>query len=144
MKPIVPINLTHDTLVLTQSDMDKKSNFGVDLDGRPVIFDAATVQVLPRTLADYTMLRSTEFAREVAEKLLDAEKIARLRESIGFESLSEVRKVLNTGNDDLAELGLTLYFVFVLCLYPDGFLFFHTGVDENGETTYIRHTRVSK
>jgi len=103
MPPIADINLRDDTVVLTQSDMDR-SNFGVALDGRPVIFDAATIQALPKTLADFTLLRTTAFARDVSAHLFKPDEIHVLLMSASFTSLAEVRSYLRVGNDDLGKL----------------------------------------
>ncbi|KAJ6458925.1 hypothetical protein C8R47DRAFT_994895 [Mycena vitilis] len=88
-------SLADDDVVFTQSDMDA-SNFGVDTNGRPVIFDAATIQALPVTLADFTLLRTTDFAKDVAKHVFneDEEKLeARLEEPIS-RSLASVRNWL--------------------------------------------------
>jgi len=118
MPPIADINLRDDTVVLTQSDMDR-SNFGVALDGRPVIFDAATIQALPKTLADFTLLRTTAFARDVSVHLFKPDEIHALLMSASFTSLAEVRSYLRVGNDDL-------------------------GVDVNGNVKSTRCTRAHK
>jgi transcriptional regulator GlxA family with amidase domain len=79
------------------------SNFGVALDGRAVVFDAATIQALPKTLADFTLLRTTKFANAVSAYVFDAGHIAALEASPNFMSLTEVRICLSTGNDDLGK-----------------------------------------
>jgi hypothetical protein len=64
-------------MVLTQSESDMDaSNFGVGLDGRAFLFDAATIQALPVTLADFTLLRTTPFATAVSQHVFDADKRA--------------------------------------------------------------------
>ncbi|PIL26050.1 hypothetical protein GSI_11804 [Ganoderma sinense ZZ0214-1] len=112
MPPLAEVTLEDEDIVLTQSDMDV-SNFGVALDGRAVVFDAATIQALPKTLADYTLLRTTTFAKAVSAYVFDTHQSASLLASLNFASLDEVRRRLSTGDDDL-------------------------GVDENGN---IKHAR---
>ncbi|KAF8650214.1 hypothetical protein AX16_005347 [Volvariella volvacea WC 439] len=116
MTPIAEINLVDDNVVLTQSDMDP-SNFGVALDGRPVVFDAATIQALPKTLADFTLFHTTPFAKAVSAYVFIARERAPLLASSNFESLTAVRTYLSTGNDDL-------------------------GVDANGNVKATRRTRL--
>ncbi|KAI0037799.1 hypothetical protein FA95DRAFT_1578590 [Auriscalpium vulgare] len=79
-------------IVLTQSDM-APSNFGVSSDGRAVIFDAATIQALPVTLADFTLLRTTPFATAVSKHVFGDERAMRLA-SPNLASLAEVRRLL--------------------------------------------------
>ncbi|KZT37597.1 hypothetical protein SISSUDRAFT_833065 [Sistotremastrum suecicum HHB10207 ss-3] len=103
VEPIVEISLTSEDVVLTQSDMDE-SNFGVAADGRGILFDVATIRGLPLSLADYTLLRTTPFAKAVAECLFDP---AEMEERLGtptMKSLVEVRKQLRWTYDD--SLGL--------------------------------------
>ncbi|KAF8173518.1 hypothetical protein K438DRAFT_1980778 [Mycena galopus ATCC 62051] len=100
MPPIAQLSFVGEDVVLTQSDMDA-SNFGVALDGRPVVFDAATIQALPKTLANYTLLRTTEFATAVSAHIFDAGERAALLASPNFASLAAARKHLFMGNDDL-------------------------------------------
>ena len=95
-------------VVLTQSDMDI-SNFGVALDGRAVVFDIATIQALPRTLAEFTLLRTTNFAKAVSAYVFDADHSAALLASANFSSLTEVRIYLSTGNDDLGKFNSACY-----------------------------------
>ena len=108
MTPIADINLMDDTVVLTQSDMDP-SNFGVALDGRPVIFDAATIQALPKTLADFTLLRTTAFARAVSAHVFKPDESNALLTSASFTSLAEVRRYLHVGDDDLGKFNLACF-----------------------------------
>ena len=95
-------------VVLTQSDMDI-SNFGIALDGRAVVFDAATIQALPRTLAEFTLLRTTNFAKAVSAYVFDAGHSAALLASANFASLNEVRIYLSRGNDDLGKFNLACF-----------------------------------
>jgi len=117
MPPIARVSFVGEDVVLTQSDMGM-SNFGVDLDGRAVVFDAATIQALPKTLAEFTLLRTTKFAKDVSSYVFDAGHIAALQESPKFTYLAEVRKLLSRGNDDL-------------------------GVDADGNVKPMRRTRTS-
>ena len=127
----------YEDVVLTQSDMDM-SNFGVALDGRAVIFDAATIQALPKTLADFTLLRTTKFAKVVSAYVFDAGHIATLQASPNFTSLAEVRIYLSTGNDDLGKFNLACFSLGVEPL-P---LSLPLGVDANGNVKSTRRTRV--
>ena len=95
-------------MVLTQSDMNP-GNFGVALDGRPVIFDAATIQALPKTLADFTLLRTTSFAQAVSTYVFRPVESKALLESPNFMSLAEVRSHLFMGNDDLGKFNLACF-----------------------------------
>ena len=89
----------NEDVVLTQSDFDA-SNFGVGLDGRAVLFDAATIQALPVTLADFTLLRTTPFATAVSRHVFGAEERAARLNSPSMESLAEVRQFLSKTADD--------------------------------------------
>ncbi|KAG8946888.1 hypothetical protein FRC04_011315 [Tulasnella sp. 424] len=62
------ISIAHERLVLTQSDINA-GNFGVDDEGRPCIFDFDEIGWLSESLADYTLLRTTAFAADVAKSL---------------------------------------------------------------------------
>jgi len=109
MKPIANINLTDDNVVLTQSDMNQ-SNFGVALDdGRPVIFDAATIQALPKTLADFTLLQTTSFAKAVSAYVFHPVESNALLKSPSFISLAEVRSYLSMSDDDLGKFNLACF-----------------------------------
>ena len=88
--------------MLTQSDMHA-CNFGVAVDGRPVVFDVATVQALPATLAHFTLLRTTKFAKDVGAQLLSVREQVALLTSPNFDSLWEVRDRLRMGTDDLGK-----------------------------------------
>ena len=121
----------NDDVVLTQSDMDA-SNFGVGLDGRAVLFDAATIQALPVTLADFTLLRTTTFATAVSQHVFDAAERAASLVSTNLESLAEVRRFLSmTSDDSLGTFSLACFsFVrFTVLMKP---LLLLPGVDENG------------
>lgn len=111
MTPITDIDFTDDEIVLTQSD---RSNFDVAPDGRPVIFDAATIQVLPKTLADYTLLRTTAFAKDVSAHVFNPDEKDALLASTSFASLGEVRKDLFIGDDGLGKFDLACFFRSVL------------------------------
>jgi len=64
-----PINIKHESLVFTQSDMDA-SNFGVDKNGKTCLFDFEAVGLLPQSFVTYTMSRAGEsFASKVARYL---------------------------------------------------------------------------
>ncbi|KAF8337456.1 uncharacterized protein EI90DRAFT_3013671 [Cantharellus anzutake] len=64
-----PINIKHESLVFTQSDMDV-SNFGVDKDGKTCLFDFETVGLLPQSFVTYTMSPADgSFAAKVAGHL---------------------------------------------------------------------------
>ena len=109
MPPITQLSLTGDDVVLTQSDMDA-SSFGVALDGRAVVFDAATIQALLMTLADFTLLRTTNFAKAVSTYVFDAHERATLLASSNFEALAEVKNHLSIGNDGLGKFNLVRLF----------------------------------
>ena len=99
----------NEDVVLTQSDMDA-SNFGVGLDGRAVLFDAATIQALPVTLANFTLLRTTPFATAVSQHVFDADKMVTRLASPSLKSLAEVRQFLsNTFDDSLGTFGLACF-----------------------------------
>ncbi|KAI0037626.1 hypothetical protein FA95DRAFT_1614034 [Auriscalpium vulgare] len=70
------------------------SNFGVSSDGRAVIFDAATIQALPESLADFTLLRTTPFATAVSKHVFGEERAAQRLASANIASLAEVRRLL--------------------------------------------------
>ena len=106
--------------MLTQSDM-KISNFGVALDRRAVVFDAATIQALPKTLADFTLLRTTKFAKAVSAYVFDAGHIAAFEASPNFMALTEVRIYLSTGNDYLGKFDLTCFLLGAEPLPPSFF-----------------------
>ena len=99
MPPIAQLSLVDDDVVLTQSDMNA-GNFGVALDGRAVVFDAATIQALPKTLADFTLLRTTNFAKAVSTYVFDARERDALLASSNFEALAEVRNRLSRSSND--------------------------------------------
>lgn len=84
---------------MTQSDMDE-SNFVVAADGRGILFDVATIRGLPLSLADYTLLRTTPFAKAIAECLFDPVEIEERLSSTTMKSLVEVRKQLRWTYDD--------------------------------------------
>ncbi|KZS91634.1 hypothetical protein SISNIDRAFT_496485 [Sistotremastrum niveocremeum HHB9708] len=90
VEPIVEISLTSEDVVLTQSDMDE-SNF-------------ATIRGLPLSLADYTLLRTTPFAKAVAECMFDPVETEERLGTPTMKSLVEVRKQLRWTYDD--SLGL--------------------------------------
>ncbi|KAJ7660374.1 hypothetical protein DFH06DRAFT_1089702 [Mycena polygramma] len=96
--PVPNVCLADEEVVLTQSDMDA-SNFGVDTDGRPVIWDAATIQALPVTLADFTLLRTTQFAKDVAAHMFTEDEMAARRREPNMMSLGEVRRRVFMGAD---------------------------------------------
>ena len=122
----------NDDVVPTQSDMDA-GNFGVGLDGRAVLFDAATIQALPVTLANFTLLRTTTFATAVSQHVFNAAERAVSLASTNLESLAEVRRFLSmTFDDSLGTFGLACFsFVpgFAVLMNP---LFLSPGVGENG------------
>ncbi|KAG8899786.1 hypothetical protein FRC00_000915 [Tulasnella sp. 408] len=85
-RPIEDISFAGEQLVLTQSDMNR-GNFGVDRERRLCIFDFTEIGWLWESLADYTLLLTTEFAAAVA-KALDA------RRSPNLDSKGRVRYLL--------------------------------------------------
>ena len=96
---IADISIANEEVVLTQSDMHA-SNFGVSPDGRPIIFDAATIQALPVTLADFTLLRTTPFATEVSKNVFREDESVALLASPNIEALTQVRRLLFMSFDD--------------------------------------------
>jgi hypothetical protein len=110
--PIDDVSLVNEDVILTQSDMHA-CNFGVGFDGRAVIFDAATIQALPVTLADFTLLRTTPFATAVSKHVFDpVERAARLA-SPSMKSLAEARRYLFMLADDTLRMFGLAYFCFV-------------------------------
>ncbi|KAG8921587.1 hypothetical protein FRC01_000174 [Tulasnella sp. 417] len=102
--PVADISIANERLVLTQSNMDS-SNFGVDTAGRAVVFDAGDLGWLPESLADYTLFRTTGFARAVAACLYDDPDVAtRVKQSPTLASMGQVRGLLWTAYP--ASLGL--------------------------------------
>ncbi|KZS91625.1 hypothetical protein SISNIDRAFT_516278 [Sistotremastrum niveocremeum HHB9708] len=88
---------------LNTSDMDE-SNFGVASDDRGILFDAATIRGLSLSFADYTLLRTTPFAKAVAECLVDPVEMEERLCSSNMKSFVEVGRQLRWTYDD--ELGL--------------------------------------
>jgi len=123
-------------VVLTQSDMDP-SNFGVAHDGRAVIFDVATIQALPDTLAKFTLFKTTNFARRVAAYMFSPAYKDALVASSNFAALAAVRQHLTMGDDDLGKVNLAC---FLLGAEPPFPLFLPLGVDANGIVTPRRRT----
>jgi len=106
--PLTHLSLANEDVIVTQSDMDA-SNFGVTPDGRAVLFDAATIQALPLTLADFILLRTTPFATAVSQHIFDADKRAARSKSPSLVVLAEVRRLLSmTADDGLGVFGLGL------------------------------------
>ncbi|KAI0043699.1 hypothetical protein FA95DRAFT_1523809 [Auriscalpium vulgare] len=99
---IADVSFEGEKVVLAQTDMDA-SNFGVSPDGRAVIFDAATIQALPESLADYSLLRNTDFATAVSKDVFGDERATRLASS-NIASLSEVRQQLFMGYSETLNL----------------------------------------
>ncbi|KAG8904906.1 hypothetical protein FRC01_008551, partial [Tulasnella sp. 417] len=98
---IKDIRIAGEELVLTQSDINP-GNFGVDTDGRPVIFDAATIGWLPESFANYTLLLTNQFATAVSKHVFAPEKAEALKRSANLVSMSRVRALLFQGyRDDL-------------------------------------------
>ena len=62
------IKITGEPKIFTQSDMDV-SNFGVDKQGRTVVFDLAQIMRLPKSFACYTMASKDSFIADVAKFL---------------------------------------------------------------------------
>jgi hypothetical protein len=94
------------------------SNFGVSPDGRAVLLDAATIQGLPLTLADFTLLRTTPFAAAVSRYVFDADKRAARLASPSLVTLAEVRRFLSNAFDDSLgtfSLALLLFCAWVYC-----------------------------
>jgi hypothetical protein len=89
MLPIAEVSLVYEDM----------SNFGVALDGCAAIFDATTIQALPKMLTDFTLLQTTKFAKAVSTNTFDTGQIAALRALLNFTSLAEVRICLSTGNN---------------------------------------------
>ncbi|KAH9947793.1 hypothetical protein B0H21DRAFT_821633 [Amylocystis lapponica] len=95
---IADVNIADEPLVLTQSDMDR-SNFGVDVAGRPVILDFGTIGWLPASLELFTLLNTTGFARVISEHLFTPEETAVLRALPNMRSLAEVKVLLENCDD---------------------------------------------
>jgi len=74
---IADISISHEPVVLTQSDMDA-SNFGIDYTGRPVVLDSGEIGWLPESLYLYTLFRTMGFARKVAAHLFGLDDATRL------------------------------------------------------------------
>ena len=105
---IADINIADEPLVLTQSDMDP-SNFGVDTAGRPVIFDFGEMGWLPKSLADFTLLRTSSFAATVSAHVLgdDLDSVAA---SSNLVSMCAVKTYLGVGYESkLGTSGLLLF-----------------------------------
>lgn len=66
--PIEPVRISHEPLIFTQSDIDP-SNFGVDNEGKKVIFGFGSVGLLPVFFALHTLSSSATFTTAVAEYL---------------------------------------------------------------------------
>ena len=81
----------NDDVVPTQSCM-APANFGVDLDGRAVLFDASTIQALPVTLADYSLLRTSLFGKAVSRHVFGDEEMAVRLSAPSMNALAEVRQ----------------------------------------------------
>ncbi|KAG8829077.1 hypothetical protein FRC17_007154 [Serendipita sp. 399] len=62
------VDMSQDALVFTQSDMHE-SNFGVDDNGKAVLFDFGDVGILPESFARYTMASTAPFTAAVAKHL---------------------------------------------------------------------------
>ena len=62
------ITITGERRIFTQSDMDA-SNFGIDKQGRTVLFDFAQVMLLPESFACSTMASRDSFIADVAKFL---------------------------------------------------------------------------
>ncbi|TDL14469.1 hypothetical protein BD410DRAFT_203463 [Rickenella mellea] len=90
---IADISIAKERLVLTQSDMNT-SNFGVDAAGRPVVLDFGEIGWLPESLDLYTLLRTTAFARKVAEHLFGPDEATSLCSHPNLASMSEIRALL--------------------------------------------------
>jgi hypothetical protein len=65
---VAPVSISHEQLVFTQSDMDA-SNFGVDDNGRTVLFDFGDVGLLPESFASYNVSLTAPFIVAVAQCL---------------------------------------------------------------------------
>ncbi|KAJ2916209.1 hypothetical protein MD484_g4183, partial [Candolleomyces efflorescens] len=89
--PVEDISLVNDDVVLTQSCM-AAANFGVDLDGRAVLFDASTIQALPVTLADFSLLRTTLFGKAVSRRVFGDEEMAVRLRSPSMNALAEEKE----------------------------------------------------
>ena len=68
IRPPVPVSISHERLVFTQSDMDA-SNFGIDEEGRTCLFDFTEVGLLPESFATYTMSLHDPFTVAAAQHL---------------------------------------------------------------------------
>ena len=64
----MPVSISHERLVFTQSDMDA-SNFGVDDKGRTCLLDFGEVGLLPESFATYTVSSVAPFTAAVAQHL---------------------------------------------------------------------------
>jgi hypothetical protein len=121
------------------------SNFGVGPDGRAVLFDAATIQALPVTLADFTLLRTTSFATAVSQHVFDPYKRAARLASPSLLALAEVRRFLSMTFDDTLGMfwrGLLLFCAWV-CRADGTPLFLLAGVDEDGNRRARARVRIS-
>ncbi|KAI9512744.1 hypothetical protein F5148DRAFT_1145920 [Russula earlei] len=97
--PLTDISLVNEDVVLTQSDMDT-SNFGVAPDGRAVLLDTGTIQGLPLTLADFTLLWTTPFATSVSQHVFDADERAARLVLPSLVALADVRRFLGNNSND--------------------------------------------
>ncbi|KAG8899787.1 hypothetical protein FRC00_000916 [Tulasnella sp. 408] len=85
-RPIEDISFAGEQLILTQSDINR-GNFGVDRERRLCIFDFTEIGWLCESLADYTLLFTTDFAAAVATAL-------GTRRSSNLDSMGRVRSLL--------------------------------------------------
>ena len=105
---LAEISIAGEPLVLTQSDMDP-SNFAVDATWRPVIFDFGEIGWLPKSLADFTLLRTSSFAAAVSAHVLgdDLDSVAA---SSNLVSMCAVKTYLGVGYESkLGTSGLLLF-----------------------------------
>ena|SRR5258708_30525259 len=68
-RPAAPTSISHEQLVLTQSDMHM-SNFGVNDKGMMCLFDFGEVGLLPESFTSYTMSLTAPFTVDVAQHLV--------------------------------------------------------------------------
>ncbi len=93
---LAKISIAGEPLVLTQSDMNP-SNFAVDVTGRPVIFDFGEIGWLPESLANFTLLMTSSFARDVSVHVFggDLDSVAA---SSNLASMCAVKPYLGMGS----------------------------------------------
>lgn len=93
---LAKIRIADDPLVLPQSDMDS-SNFAVDPMGRTVILDFGEIGWLPASLANFTLLETSGFARDVSVHVF-GDRLKSVVASSNLDSLYAVKVCLGTAS----------------------------------------------